>query len=119
MPKPSHFIWYELITSDVDAAAKFDGAIVGWTVQSAGQPGMDYRHWLMGADEVGGPLTISPEAEAQGINPRWLSYVDGSDIDGATRGIEAAGGAVHMPAGDVPAGSHVRPARPQEGLRIR
>ncbi len=28
---PSHFIWYELITSDMDAAAEFYGAVVGWS----------------------------------------------------------------------------------------
>lgn len=29
---PGSFIWYELITTDADAAAKFYGAVVGWNI---------------------------------------------------------------------------------------
>ena len=37
------FIWYELLTSDADAAADFYGKVVGWTALDSGQPDMDYR----------------------------------------------------------------------------
>ena len=29
------FIWYELLTSDADAAARFYGAVVGWQAREA------------------------------------------------------------------------------------
>ncbi len=40
------FIWYELMTSDPDAAAKFYGSVIGWSVgaRSDSSPsGKDYR----------------------------------------------------------------------------
>ena len=41
------FIWYELLTTDADAAAKFYGAVIGWKIDAAGNPGAsggrDYR----------------------------------------------------------------------------
>lgn len=54
----SHFIWYELITSDIDAAAKFYAAVVGWTVKSSAAPGMDYRQWFMGEEAIGGLMAL-------------------------------------------------------------
>ena len=39
----SSFIWYELLTSDPEAAATFYRAVLGWTAKDSGQPGMDYR----------------------------------------------------------------------------
>src|SRR3546814_5259621 len=44
-PKGS-FIWYELITSDPDGAARFYGAVVGWTIAAHSDPaacGVVYR----------------------------------------------------------------------------
>jgi len=32
------FIWYELITSDATAAAKFYGAVVGWKIADRANP---------------------------------------------------------------------------------
>jgi predicted enzyme related to lactoylglutathione lyase len=99
--KPSHFIWYELMTSDVDAAAKFYGAVVGWTVQPSGQPGMDYRMWQSAGEGVGGLLAIDADAKAGGMQPAWLPYVDVADVDEGVAAIKAAGGASHM-AADIP-----------------
>ena len=34
------FIWYELLTSDADAAQRFYCDVVGWKVSDSGQPGI-------------------------------------------------------------------------------
>ena len=33
------FFWYDLMTTDVDAAQKFYGDVVGWGAQESGNPG--------------------------------------------------------------------------------
>jgi uncharacterized protein len=33
---PGSFIWYELMTPDATAAAKFYGAVVGWKIAERG-----------------------------------------------------------------------------------
>lgn len=100
--KPSHFIWYELMTADIDAAAKFYGAVVGWSVQSSGQPGVDYRQWSFGDETVGGLMKIPDEAAANGMRPIWLGYVDVRDVDDSVEKITQAGGTVYMPSTDIP-----------------
>ena len=51
------FIWYELMTTDADAAAAFYSAVVDWTIEhetNASGDEIDYRH-IMRADGHGQP----------------------------------------------------------------
>lgn len=100
------FIWYELITDDVDKAREFYRAVVGWEIAAEGQAmptGTTYR-MIQRSDggNAGGVLTMSDDMKAHGGKPVWLGYIHHPDIDAAIERIEAAGGAVHMPAMDMP-----------------
>ena len=100
------FIWYELLTSDADAAADFYGAVVGWSAQGSGHPDMDYRFFSSGdgsdnSDGVGGFMAITPEMADGGARPAWLGYIDVDDVDQTVAKLTAAGGAVTMPAVDL------------------
>jgi predicted enzyme related to lactoylglutathione lyase len=101
------FIWYELLTSDADAAGDFYGKVIGWTSKGAGQPGVDYRFFFAGdgsnpEDGVGGYMTITPDMASGGARPVWLGYIAVDDIDASVASILASGGAVQMPAMDLP-----------------
>ncbi len=98
----SSFIWYELMTNDVDAAVRFYGTVVGWSVQDSGQPGMDYRLWAAGAEHVGGLMEIPADAAANGMRPGWFGYVNVVDVDDSVARITAAGGTTYMPPTDIP-----------------
>lgn len=100
--KPSQFIWYELVTSDADAASRFYGAVIGWAVRDSGTPGMDYRLLSTADATIGGMMTIRPEAAAKGMRPIWLGYLGVADVDATVATAVAAGGTVHMPAADFP-----------------
>jgi predicted enzyme related to lactoylglutathione lyase len=99
---PSRFIWYELMTSDIDAAARFYGEVVGWSMSAAGAPGVDYRQWSIGGTTIGGAMVIPADAAANGMRPGWLGYLNVADVDQSVAAIVAAGGVSHMPAWDVP-----------------
>ncbi len=47
------FFWYELQTRDLDAAQAFYGAVVGWGMSDAAQPGMRYTILSAGSRGVG------------------------------------------------------------------
>jgi predicted enzyme related to lactoylglutathione lyase len=101
MATESTFIWYELLTSDPDAAAKFYGAVLGWVAKDSGQAGMDYRFLDMNGVSVGGLMALPADAAAAGMPPTWLGYVSVPDVDQSVARIVAAGGAVHMPPMDI------------------
>jgi uncharacterized protein len=100
------FIWYELLTTDADAAGEFYGKVIGWTSSSSGQPGMDYRFFSSGdgsdnKDGVGGYMAITPEMAEHGAQPAWVGYIAVDDVDAAAQSITEAGGSVLMPAMDL------------------
>lgn len=103
------FIWYELMTTDANAAAAFYGAVVGWTIgaQSEMPPGaQDYRMIVRGdGGNAGGVLTITADMRKGGARPLWLAYLYAPDVDAAIKAIEADGGRSLMrrtlPVGDI------------------
>jgi predicted enzyme related to lactoylglutathione lyase len=114
----STLIWYELLTSDPDAAAAFYGAVLGWKVNATGEGPVDYRIITMNGVAVGGLMTLPAEAASAGMRPGWFGYINVADVDASVTRIVAAGGAVHMPAMDVPGiGRFAMLADPQ-GARI-
>jgi predicted enzyme related to lactoylglutathione lyase len=93
-----NFIWYELLTTDPDAAASFYGAVLGWTATNSEQPGMDYRIFNKLGTNIGGLMALPRAAIASGMQPSWLGYISVADVDQSVDRIVAAGGALHMPA---------------------
>ena len=109
MPNPAgSFIWYELMTSDANAAARFYGAVVGW--QIADQPGpqdgeKDYRHIARDdGGSAGGVLQLTPDMLAHGAHPAWVAYFHVADVDQAVQAITADGGQALMPKMTLPVG---------------
>jgi uncharacterized protein len=97
------FVWYELLTTEVDAAKAFYADVVGWGAQEALTGGPAYTLFTTQGTSVSG-LTGLPEAARQsGLRPSWLGYVGVDDVDAAAARIARLGGAVHVPPTDVPA----------------
>jgi predicted enzyme related to lactoylglutathione lyase len=96
------FIWYELITTDPEAAKRFYGEVVGWTYDDMTNGGMTYSIAKAGADGVGGIMLIPEEAKAMGAPPHWSSYVCVDDCDAAADKIKGLGGQVLRAPDDIP-----------------
>jgi predicted enzyme related to lactoylglutathione lyase len=94
------FVWYELCTTDPEAAASFYAKVVGWTVKDSGMPGMDYRLVCVGDRQVGGIMTLP--AEEMPPRPVWFGYIAADDVDAKAAEIAAAGGSVHKAPQDIP-----------------
>ena len=96
------FFWYDVMTTDTAAAARFYSDVVGWGLQSGGgAPGQDYTIFAVGAEGQAGLMPI-PDAAKGSARPVWFSYILVDDVDQAAAAIEKAGGAIHRPAWDVP-----------------
>jgi len=117
MAETSNFIWYELMTPDPAGAARFYGAVVGWTIAATRDPAagdVDYR--MIGRADggnAGGVLALNADMLAGGARPAWMGYLEVADVDAAIDAIKADGGAVHMPATDLPVGRIAMVSDPQ------
>jgi predicted enzyme related to lactoylglutathione lyase len=89
------FFWYELMTTDIEAAKAFYGDVVGWTPR-AFEGGEDYTVLMVGDQGVGGIM-----AKPKDVPPHWIGYIHVADVDAAAASAVAAGAKQMRPAWDV------------------
>jgi uncharacterized protein len=99
---PNTFVWYELMTSDMDAAEAFYREVVGWGAQDWGQPEMRYKIMSAGERPVAGLMPLPAEFKQAGGRPAWVGYIGVEDVDAATERLREAGGTVHRAPADIP-----------------
>jgi uncharacterized protein len=96
------FVWYELMTSNADAASAFYSKVVGWEIKDAGMSDRSYSILHAGSSMVGGLMAIPERAAAMGAKPMWLGYIFVDDADAFADKAKAAGGAIHHGPEDIP-----------------
>jgi predicted enzyme related to lactoylglutathione lyase len=96
------FVWYELMTTDTDAAKAFYRSVVGWEAQDAGVSGIDYTMFTVDGGPVCGTMELPASARSMGIPPLWLGYIAVDDVDTLAADIVIDGGVVHRAAADIP-----------------
>lgn len=94
----NQFVWYELVTSDIDAALSFYGTVIGW--EGHDFPGGNERYVILNAKSkgVGGVMAL-PDGMTQ---PFWMGYVGTADIDSAVAKFTSSGGNVHRGPWNIP-----------------
>jgi uncharacterized protein len=90
------FVWYDLLTTDAEAAKAFYTAAVGWTVQPFGDEAGGYAVWLAGQTQIGGVMEYPPAP------PHWMAHIAVGDVDAAARRAEELGGRIQSPPTDIP-----------------
>jgi uncharacterized protein len=89
------FFWYDVMTTDTGAAAKFYGEVVGWGVQDASAEGKEYSIFTVNGQGVAGLMPIPEDAAKHGAGPAWMGYVAVDDVDAAAEKLKREGGSVH------------------------
>ena len=90
------FSWYELMTSDIEAAGKFYSDVVGWTTKAvSSSDGMQYTTFNLGDVGMAGMLHMP-------AHTAWIGYIAVDDVDAHIEKIVEAGGKLWRPATDVP-----------------
>ena len=67
------FIWYELVTNDMDKAVSFYNKVVGWDVKDAGMPGFTYMLFGKDGKDVGGMMTWRAQARLTFPRSGWAT----------------------------------------------
>ncbi len=109
------FVWEELMTTDVAAAATFYGKVAGLTTEKAPfDP--NYTMWKASAGNMGGLVAMPAEAKAMGAAPSWLSYISTDDADATARAAEALGGKVLRGPFDIADGGRIAILQDPQGV---
>jgi len=101
------FAWYELLTTDMEAARTFYADVVGWGTQDASVPGNAYTFFRIGQTPVSGMMNLPEEVKRRGGSQCWIGYVAVDDVDASVGRVRQLGGSVYLPPTDVPGVSRV------------
>jgi uncharacterized protein len=92
------FLWFELMTSDVEGARTFYPRVMGWDVQSFDESPTPYWVFNANGQAVAGMMGLN---DAAGAPPSWLSYIYVTDLDAVTAKAVTLGGRVIVPAQEI------------------
>ena len=90
------FIWYELVTNDMDKAVSFYNKVVGWDVKDAGMPGFTYMLFGKDGKDVGGMMTWAG-AGAPELPTQWMGHIHTAKLDEELKAVTADGGTIAKP----------------------
>ena len=93
------FVWYELLTTDVQGAIEFYSHVVGWKTQKW-ETG-DYTMWLGSQGPLGGVVLLPDAAKKMGAPPYWQANVQVANVDKSVEEVKRLGGKVFI-VEDVP-----------------
>jgi predicted enzyme related to lactoylglutathione lyase len=96
------FFWHELLTTDIKAAEKFYGDVVGWTATDSGAPVGQYTLFNVGDRGIAGMLEITPDMAQQGARPGWLGYISTGDVAQTLSRLKQEAGKAFMGPQEVP-----------------
>ena len=100
MGNQGRFVWYELLTTNPDAAVAFYGEAVGWKTEPFGPDG--YRMWVGSQGPLGGVMRLPDEAAKMGAPSHWMSHVQVASVDESVALATSLGAKVHVPPQDIP-----------------
>lgn len=104
MSASNRFFWYELMTTDVEAAKSFYTGVVGWTATVWGEVAEGSPYIIMNAGDrgIGGIMRLPEAVKQMGGGPAWVGYIHVADADAKAAEIKAAGGQVYREPSDIP-----------------
>jgi uncharacterized protein len=94
------FVWYELATTDPEAAAAFYKEVVGWEVEAV--PEMHYTLFKQDGARAAGMMQMPENVAAAGVPPHWVGYIGAADVDRAAEQAQAAGATLRYGPDDIP-----------------
>lgn len=105
MPEQSptgRFVWYELMTTDPQAAQSFYSDVVGWSTAPFESAEIPYTLWMNGEAPVGGVMELPPEARAHDTPPHWMAYVEVEDVEATAKKAAKLGGKILVEPQEIP-----------------
>jgi predicted enzyme related to lactoylglutathione lyase len=99
---PGSPCWFELSTSNQDAAKAYYGNLFGWSIadNDMGPAGV-YTIFKIDDKDAAACCTLQPEQAAHGVPPNWAVYIAVENADATAAKITSAGGTMVMPPFDV------------------
>jgi len=88
------FVWFDLLTNDVEAVKTFYGELFGWKFENGADANSPYTLVKHNGKSIGGIVYWEPKQK--NVNEtQWISYLSVPDVDSATEFVKNNGGIIH------------------------
>ena len=98
--KHGAFSWFELMTTDVDAAKGFYSKLLDWTTEEYPMEDMNYTVVKVDGEGVGGIMTMPPDSKD--MPPVWGIYITVNDVNKTATMAKELGGKILVEPRDIP-----------------
>jgi predicted enzyme related to lactoylglutathione lyase len=106
------FCWIELMTTDVESARRFYGAVFGWGTEDSDMGGATYTVFQAHGRSIAGMMAKGEHVPPE-VPPSWGVYFAVEDTDAAVGLVRERGGQVHVEPTDIEPGRFAIVADPQ------
>jgi uncharacterized protein len=96
------FVWYELMTTNMESAKAFYANVMGWSARDASPPGPAYSLFTIGDSPIAGVMSVPEDARTTRVPAHWIGYVGVDDVNATVSRTKQLGGTVRVPPADVP-----------------
>ncbi|NOZ02779.1 MAG: VOC family protein [Deltaproteobacteria bacterium] len=111
------FVWFEVMTHDIDKAKAFYTQMFGWEVEEMSmEGGFVYSAFRNGGANFGGLFPM--DKSMKDVPPHWLGYLSVDDVDETAKKIESAEGMIAVEPMTVPGVGRMALALDPEGARF-
>lgn len=93
-PSIGHWCWPELATTNLDAAKRFYGDLLGWEPVEVPTAAGAYVIFTLGGAHCGAAYRMTQDQEARGLRDQWRNYVKVASVDQSAERVKALGGTV-------------------------
>jgi uncharacterized protein len=111
------FVWFDLLTDDVQAARGFYGELFGWEFDDKGDNNAVYTTVIQNGTAIGG-IVASDQLDQQVDQSRWLSYLSVPDVDAAIAKTVVSGGTTYATGTDFPERGRVGVVKDPQGALV-
>ena len=95
------FVWYDLLTNDVEGVKAFYGGLFGWTFDDGGEKPPVFTTIFLKGRPIGG-IAATQEMKQEVNVSQWVSSVSVPDVDRAVAEVKRLGGTVTAEPQDLP-----------------
>ena len=99
--KVGQFVWYDLLTNDLEGSKHFYGELFGWTFDDGGEESPVFTTILHNGRPIGG-IADTREMQQDVNVSQWVSNLSVPDVDRAVEKVLRLGGSVSGEPQDLP-----------------
>ncbi len=98
---PGKFVWYDLMTTDIEAVKKFYGGLFGWKFEDVGTVDFPYTIIMNNATSIGGIFALD-KTRSKADQSQWISFLSVRNMDDAIEYVKSNNGKIYTQPFDLP-----------------